>query len=336
MNVLVIGGTGFIGSQLVKILAENGNDITVFHRGNTKTEHKEILGERKNLSNFKDAFEKLKPQVAIDVINYTEQNAVDLMETFRGIAERVVVLSSQDVYRAFGRLWKQEDDEIEDVPVNEKAPLRSKTYYYRDLAESEEDVKFNYSKLLVEKIVMNDPELTGTILRLPMVYGIGDHKHRFFYYIKRMDDKRPYILLPSDAANWLWTRGYVENVAEAIAVAATDERAKNEIYNVGEIDVLSEKGWIQLLAEEIGWKGEILVLEKDSMSELVEGDFNLSQDIFIDTSKIRKELDFTETVSRREAIKRTIAWERANAPDKIIAKEFDYETEDKIVKRSNR
>ena len=107
MNILIIGGTGFIGSQVVKILAEKGNDVTVFHRGNTKTEHKEILGERKNLTNFKDEFEKLKPQIVIDVINYTEQDATHLMQTFRGIAERVVALSSQDVYRAFGRLWGQ-------------------------------------------------------------------------------------------------------------------------------------------------------------------------------------------------------------------------------------
>ena len=333
MNILVIGGSGFIGSQVVKILAEKGNDVTVFHRGNTKTEHKEILGERKNLAEFKDEFKELKPQVVVDVINYTEQNAADLMQTFRGVAERVVVLSSQDVYRAFGRIWRQEDEEIEPVPINENAPLRSKTFYYRDYAENEEDLRFNYSKLLVEKTVTNDAELAATILRLPMVYGIGDHKHRFFSLIKRMDDKRPFILLSKDAASWRWTRGYVENVAEAIALAATNEKAKNQIYNVGEPDVLSEKEWIELLTEETGWDGKVLVLEKDSMGELIEGDFVFSQDIFVDTSKIRKELNFTETVSRREAIKRTIAWETANPPDKISAKEFDYETEDEIVRR---
>jgi len=332
MKILVIGGTGFIGSQVVKLLAEKGNDITIFHRGNTKSDYKEILGERKNLADFKDQFKKLKPQIVIDVINYTEQNAADLMQSFRGIAERVVVLSSQDVYRAFGRIWGQEDENIEPVPIVENAPLRSKTYYYRDLAENEQDLKYNYSKLLVEKTVTNDAELAATILRLPMVYGIGDHKHRFFDLIKRMDDKRPYILLSDDAASWRWTRGYVENVAEAITIAATDERAKNQIYNVGEKDALKEREWIELLAKEIGWRGEILVLQRDLMKELLEGNFILSQDIFVDTSKIINELNFTETVSRSEAIKRTIAWERENAPATINAKEFDYETEDKIVR----
>ena len=150
--------------------------------------------------------------------------------------------------------------------------------------------------------------------------------------IKRMEDKRPYVLLSNDAAGWRWTRGYVENVADAIALAATDERTKNQIYNVGERDALTEKQWIELLAEETGWNGEILVLERDLMKELLEGEFVLSQDIFVDTSKIRNELNFTETVSRTEAIKRTIAWERENPPDTISAKDFDYETEDKIVR----
>ncbi len=333
MNILVIGGTGFIGSQIVKRLQSNGHDITVFHRGKLKTDAKEILGERKNLADFTDEFEKLKPQAVVDVICYTEQDALDLTETFRGIAKRVVVLSSQDVYRAFGRVWRQEDETIEPMPLAENAPLRSKTFYYRDFAENEDDLKFNYSKTLVEKVVMNDAELGGTILRVPMVYGIGDHKHRFFEYIKRMDDRRPYILLPDDRENWRWTRGYVENVAEAIALAATDERAKNQIYNVGEKTVLTERKWIETLAREIGWKGEIVVIAKNLMSESTETDINLSQDIIADTSKIRCQLNFKEIVSRDEAIKKTIDWERKNPPVTIDAKEFDYEAEDKILKQ---
>ncbi len=95
---------------------------------------------------------------------------------------------------------------------------------------------------------------------------------------------------------------------------------------------MTEKEWIETLAREIGWNGEIIVVPKDLMSELVEGDFNLSQDIIADTSKIRRELNFKEIVSGKEAIKKTIDWERENQPATIDAKDFDYKTEDKIVK----
>jgi hypothetical protein len=41
----------------------------------------------------------------------------------------------------------------------------------------------------------------------------------YFTYIKRMDDGRPAILLDEAYARWRWARGYVENIAHAIALA---------------------------------------------------------------------------------------------------------------------
>src|SRR5207249_1224013 len=92
----------------------------------------------------------------------------------------------------------------------------------------------DYEKILAERTVKGNPLLPGTVLRLPMVYGPRDDQHRLFPYLKRMDDKRPAILLDEDVAQWRWTRGYVENVAAAIALAVVDERAIGRIYNVGE------------------------------------------------------------------------------------------------------
>ena len=42
---------------------------------------------------------------------------------------------------------------------------------------------------------MGDPDIEGTVLRLPFVYGTGDYQHRIFEFLERMDDKRPAILL---------------------------------------------------------------------------------------------------------------------------------------------
>ena len=33
MRVLILGGTGFIGPAVVRLLAEQGNEITLYHRG---------------------------------------------------------------------------------------------------------------------------------------------------------------------------------------------------------------------------------------------------------------------------------------------------------------
>ena len=47
-----------------------------------------------------------------------------------------------------------------------------------------------YDKIPVERIITGDGALPGTMLRLPIVYGLGDPLHRFFATLKRMDDGR--------------------------------------------------------------------------------------------------------------------------------------------------
>ena len=57
-----------------------------------------------------------------------------------------------------------------------------------------------YDKIPVEREILGDPDLPGTVLRLPMVYGPGDPLHRFFPTLKRMDDRRPAILFEEKLA----------------------------------------------------------------------------------------------------------------------------------------
>lgn len=57
--------------------------------------------------------------------------------------------------------------------------------------------------------------------RLPLLVAW----HRFFPYLKRVDDNRPAILMDEGTANWRSTWGYVGSVAEALAWAVENDRA---------------------------------------------------------------------------------------------------------------
>src|SRR5215469_4430532 len=105
MRVLVIGGTGIIGPHLVRQLADQGHDVTVFHRGATRLElpAKEILGDRRDLAKIRPAAD-----VVIDLILSSGAQAAAFMNAFRGVANRVVAASSMDVYRACGILHGSE------------------------------------------------------------------------------------------------------------------------------------------------------------------------------------------------------------------------------------
>jgi nucleoside-diphosphate-sugar epimerase len=185
-----------------------------------------------------------------------------------------------------------------------------------------------YDKIPVERAVLDDPELPGTVLRLPMVYGPGDPLHRFFPLVKRIADGRKTISFSQSIAQWRATRGFVENVGAAIALAVTSDQAAGKIYNVGEPDALSELEWGRLLTGVAGWSGELRVLPDDRAPAHLLVPANTAQHWIADSTKIREELGYTEIVAREEALCRTLAWERAHPPAQFDPKSFDYAAED--------
>ncbi len=339
MRVLVIGGTSFIGLSVVGILQRHGHEVTVFHRSQTEnellTEIQQILGDRANLAAFKKEFEHLAPEVVLDMISYSEQNALTFMNVFKDIAHRIVVVSSGDVYRAFGRLLRTEPGLPDPVPLAEDAPLREKLYPYRGTTpRSQDDPQRwmdDYDKIPIEHITLNTPELPGTVLRLPMVYGPRDKQHRLFDYLKRMADSRPAILLSQGIAHWHWTRGYVDNVAGAIALAVTNEHASRRIYNVGEEMALSTVELLRNVGKVAGWQGEIVVVPDDQLPPHLRTAMDTRQNMTTNTMLIRSELGYIESISFIEGLECAIAWERANPPKEIDPAQFDYAAEDAVL-----
>jgi len=179
---------------------------------------------------------------------------------------------------------------------------------------------------------MSDPHLPGTVLRLPMVYGPGDYQHRMFAFLKRMEDQRPAILMDEAEADWKWTHGYVENVAGAIALAVTDERAAGRIYNVGEPHTYSMAEWVEKIGVAAGWHGRVVRVPQGRLPEPLRWGINAAQHIVVVSSRIRRELGYTERVDIDEATLRTVAWERDHPPAKVDEKGFDYALEDKFLR----
>ncbi len=317
MRILVIGGTNFIGPPLVRRLVNLGHEVALFHRGQTQAELPEsvhhLVGDRQHLADHRDDFLRYGPEVVVDMIAYTEPDAQGFIDTFRGLARRIVVISSGDVYRAYGRLLGTEPGPIEPTPLAEDAPLRSVLFPYRDKAQGSDDFLYSYDKIPVERIVLADPELPGTVLRLPMTYGPGDPFRRCSPYLKRMDDGRPAIRLDTGLARWKTPRGYVENVAAAIALAVEDDRAAGRVYNVSEPISFSEADWVRRIAEVTGWTGEIATVPEGRIPV----PYHFDQDLDTDSHRIREALAFTEPVMLHDALKRTIAWERANPPNQL-------------------
>ena len=186
----------------------------------------------------------------------------------------------------------------------------------------------HYDKIAVEEAIMNSPSVSGTVLRLPMVYGPGDPLHRFFPLLKRIADGRCSILLSDDFAAWRGPRGYVENVAHAIALAATSEKAAGRVYNICEEPTLSELEWQTRIARQLSWPGRFVVLPRERTPKHLLLPGNTVQHVVATSERIRTELRYQELVEIEEAIHRTAAWEQRNPPSTINLQQFDYDAED--------
>jgi nucleoside-diphosphate-sugar epimerase len=333
VKILAIGATGFMGRHVVAQLAGAGHHVAVLHRGQTRLAACDgvtgIVGDRSAIRDFRSRFRDWSPDVAIDMILSSAAQAQATLEAVGGIARRIVAASSCDVYRAMAVLHRLDAGALEPIPLTEDSPLRtgSQTYSPEALAAVRSVfpwVDAEYDKVQVERAIAADRDVPATILRLPMVYGPGDSLHRLYPYVKRVQDQRA-ILMETAYSQWTPCRGYVENVAAAIVLAATSEPSAGRIYNVADPIPFTEAEWVANI-------GRVVVVPTAQAPAHLRKPQRFAQHLFASSARIRTELAYAEPVPMHEALRRTIEWEQANPPSRIDPAQFDYAAEDAALR----
>lgn len=287
MKVLVIGGTRFIGAHVVRRLHDAGAEVTAFHRGNSSNpilpeiEHVLDPSAEYPITAFPAGLVR-DWDIVIHMVAMGEADADAAARSFAERAKRFVLVSSCDVYRAYGRLTKTEPGPQEATPLTEEAPLRSVLYPYRGMEAQLGVYAYDYDKILAERTVQNTPGLDWTILRLPKVYGPGDNGDLSTVY--------GFASVP----DWRWTHGHVENVAAAIVKAALHPSARNAIFNVGEEATPTMGARLALLPRRDGKPAD-------------PPPFDYSQPFVLDTGKIRAQLGYNDVVDENTAMRELAA-----------------------------
>ena len=172
MNILVLGGTGFIGPHLVTYAMERGHKVTLFNRGRTNThlfpEVEKLVGDRNdNLSTL----EGRRWDAVIDNSGYTPQQVGMSVDLLKDACDQYLFTSTRSVYTDF-----TQDVMDEDAPVGPK-----------DIPESEWD-GYGPNKVLAEREVQKGFGARTLITRPPVIVGPGDRSDRFTYWVDRIDD----------------------------------------------------------------------------------------------------------------------------------------------------
>ncbi len=342
----MVGGVNFMGPDVIRMLVEAGHEVLSYHSAAHERELpaavRHLHAKRDELELFREVFSEWRPIVALHMAAQIERHASSFAQAFDGIAERSVVISSSDVYRAYGRVNLTEPGPPDALPLTEDSPLREKLHPYRSeppRSAGDPDAWMDeYDKIVVER-VLGSASTPSTILRLGGVHG--PRTYRYYPYLRRMLEARPAIVLDAAWGRWRGTQAYSENVADAIVLAATDERAAGRVYNVGNEEALSVAEVIELIARVAGWPGHVLTLPADDLPEVLRERGGLDQDFLLDTTRIRTDLGYRERVDLREGLRRTVDWMRLHPPaaddrHPLLQRPTDYAAEDTVIERHDR
>lgn len=283
MRILIIGGTRFVGAHVARQLYTQGADVTVLHRGRSENpilpavRHVRDPAAEYPITRFPDSVASVDWDVVVDMVLMGEADARCAAKTFAGRAGRLVMISSGEVYRAYGRLTRSEPGPPDPVPLGEDASKRETLYPYRGREAELGPFARDYEKILAERVLAETHALPWTVLRLPKVYGPEDNGDLATVY--------GFASQP----DWRWTHGHVENVAAAIVLATTHPAAIRRAYNVGEAQTPTMGGRLSRLPA-----------RAEKFPE--PPPFDYTQSIVYDTSRIRAELGFGEVVDNMQAM----------------------------------
>jgi nucleoside-diphosphate-sugar epimerase len=297
VRILVIGGTGLIGAQIVRQLVDGRGDVTVVSRdssgGFVPSSVSRLVVDRRDFA----AFESLMAgsgswDAVIDTACYLPAEAESSVRAFAGRAAQYVLASTVDVYRRPATRYPYVEDE----------PLEGISDYARNKVACEEVVLAAHHR----------GQLQVTIVRPGATYGDGSlpvHSlGRSTTYLDRLRRGKP-IVTHGDGSS-LWVFCHAEDVAQAFVGAIGNDRALGRAFHATGEEWLTWDQHHSLLAEVIGAPPPRLVhIPSDALAILapersrlaVE---NLQFPAIFDNSLARAELGFRYTIPMREGLAR--------------------------------
>jgi nucleoside-diphosphate-sugar epimerase len=239
MKIAITGASGFIGNLLLKMHLDLGDEVHVLSRKDKNEfephinffHHKGDLLDVNSLAPFVNSAAvlyhcaaEIRDQSGMQSVNV--EGTKNLLSIASGKIKHWVQLSSVGVYG----------------PISSGTVLESHTY---NPINTYEKTKLQ-SDLLVIAAAKNS-NFTFTIIRPSNVFGSGMRNTSLFQLIK-MVEKGFYFFIGSPGAS----ANYVpaSNVVQALYLAATNPRARNEIYTVS--NWMTIEHFIEIIANELG------------------------------------------------------------------------------------
>lgn len=172
MDILIIGGTQFVGRALSQAALDRGHKLTLFHRGKTNSDlfptATHILGDRDgDLANLGDN----TWDVVIDTCGYFPRVVTDAAEYLKDKVERYIFISTISVYDSTTEIGITEDAALAGIEDPTTEEVTGETY--------------GGLKVLCEQAA--EAVMPNRVLQIRPGFIIGPHDHtmRFPYWVHR-------------------------------------------------------------------------------------------------------------------------------------------------------
>jgi 2'-hydroxyisoflavone reductase len=236
LDILFLGGTGFLGPHQVEYALARGHQVTLFNRGRSASslfgDRVEVLIGNRDVK-IEPGFSALQGtrrwDVVIDNSGYLPRHVRDSIELLKGRITRYVYVSTVAVYEPTAA-----------ASFDEESPLRAAPH-----PETEEVTSATYGPLKAEcdRLVQGALGKQATIVRPTYIVGPGDDTDRMTYWVDRVARGGEVLGPPDPKAELQWID--VRDLCPWIVDLA--ERDQSGIYNAA--GPATPASWEQVLQE---------------------------------------------------------------------------------------
>jgi 2'-hydroxyisoflavone reductase len=252
MKVLVIGGTQFIGRQLVAELLKAGHSVAILHRRskhNLAKRVENLLADRNDPEAIRRVIGERRFEVVFDNVYDWERGTTAAQVEATALAmgnhlARYVFMSSVAAY----------GDGLNHYEGDPLAPDNHPEAYVRNKAMTERALLRLHRK-------NGFPVVT---FRPPFVYGPENPFYREAFFWDRMRAGRP-IIIPGDGTR-LMQFAYVKDLVRAMLRSIEVDAAVGEAFNIGNPKPLTQVEAVREMARTAGKKPELVRVPRERIA----------------------------------------------------------------------
>lgn len=239
-SVLIIGGPGNLSASTIQTLLERNYHVAVFSHATFFDELSSVVltysGERNDPNALEIAFRDFRPDVVVDFICFTPQEAEQVQKMVLGNVRQFIFISTVDVYGyPLSHLPMREDDSWQ---------VETQSQYAADKRQCE--LIFKSADLSRLPLTIARPAYSfGQRFLLSFTsrtYGI--------HLLRRLRDGRP-ILIPGDGTTLMHVSS-AYNTGRMIAALVDAPEAIGKEYTCGHYTFTTHAGYVDLFARALG------------------------------------------------------------------------------------